>query len=90
MTWNRVSVTSYNDRVQGLYMKDQIEKTRKKNTSYTNYGEDDWFILSGNAVLSVLEFWRFCYGDLAGQSPMIAEFLVAKSLGIEKAENVTY
>ena len=71
-------------------MKDQIEKTRKKNTSYTNYGEDDWFILSGNAVLSVLEFWRFCYGDLAGQSPMIAEFLVAKSLGIEKAENVTY
>ena len=40
------------------------------------------------SVLSVLDFWRFCYGALAGQSPMIAEFLVAKALGIEKAENV--
>ena len=90
VTWNIVSVTSYNDLAQGLYMIDRIEKTRQKNTSYKSYREDDRFILSGNAVLSVLDFWRFCYGDLAGQSPMIAEFLVAKSLGIEKAENVTY
>ena len=71
-------------------MIDQIEKTREKNTSYTNYREDDSFKLSGIPVLSVLDFWRFCYGDLAGQSPMIAEFLVAKALGIDKAENVTY
>ena len=71
-------------------MINQIEKTRRKDTSYRNYQEDDHFRFSGNEVLSVLEFWRFCYGDLAGQSPMIAEFLVAKALGIEKAENVTY
>ena len=71
-------------------MNNQIEKTREKNTSYTNYRENDSFKLSGTPVLSVLDFWRFCYGDLAGQSPMIAEFLVAKALGIDKAENVTY
>lgn len=71
-------------------LSNQIEKTREKNTSYTNYREDDSFKLSGTPVLSVLDFWRFCYGDLAGQSPMIAEFLVAKALGIDKAENVTH
>ena len=71
-------------------MNDQVEKNREKNTSYRNYCEDDSFTLSGSPVLSVLEFWRYCYGDLASQSPVIAEFLVAKALEIEKAENVTY
>ena len=71
-------------------MNDQIERNREKNTSYTSYREGDCFMISGSPVFTVLEFWRYCYGDLAGQSPVIAEFLVAKALGIEKAENVTY
>ncbi len=71
-------------------MNDLVEKNREKNISYRNYREDDSFTISGSPVLSVLDFWRYCYGDLAGQSPVIAEFLVAKALEIEKAENVTY
>lgn len=69
---------------------DDIEKTREMNTAYRSYQEDDYFTFSGSPVLSVLDFWRYCYGYLAGQSPVIAEFLVAKALGIEKAENVAY
>ena len=65
-----------------------IKESRKKNLNYVSYDETDTFTLNGMPVLSVLDFWRFCYGALAGQSPMIAEFLVAKALGIEKAENV--
>ena len=71
-------------------MKDQIRKTREKNTAYTNYLETDQFQLNGETCFSVLDFWRYYYGDLAGQSPFIAEYMVARSLGITKAENVTY
>ena len=71
-------------------MDNKIEENRKKNTDYINYTEKDSFTLKNQPVLSVLDFWRYCYGDLAGQSPVIAEFLVAKALGIKKAENVTY
>ncbi len=70
--------------------KELIQKEKEENTSYTNYCEDDRFTFSGSPVFTVLDFWRFSYGYLAGQSPAIAEFLVAKALGIEKAENVTY
>lgn len=68
---------------------DNVEKTREINTTYRNYSENDYFTFSGTSVLSVLDFWRYCYGNLAGQSPVIAEFLVAKALEIDKAENVT-
>lgn len=71
-------------------MSDQVDRNREKNTSYTSYREDGSFMISGSPVFTVLDFWRYCYGDLAGQSPVIAEFLVAKALRIEKAENVTY
>lgn len=69
---------------------DDIEKKREMNTSYRSYQENDYFTFSGSPAFSVLDFWRYCYGNLAGQSSVIAEFLVAKVLGIEKAENVTY
>lgn len=68
---------------------DNVKKTREINTTYRNYSEVDCFTFAGSPVLSVLDFWRYCYGNLAGQSPVIAEFLVAKGLGIDKAENVT-
>lgn len=68
----------------------QIEKTRTDNTSYHSYQEADHFEISGRPIFSVLDFWKYCYGDLASQSPAIAEFLVAKALHIEKAENMTY
>ncbi len=71
-------------------LEEEIARNRAENTSYRNYREDEYFVFSGAPVFSVLDFWRYCYGELAGQSPVIAEFLVAKALGIEKAENVTY
>jgi len=76
-----------NPKEQDIHLQ-AIEENRKKNLDYINYEETDKFTLNGMLVMSVLDFWRFCYGALAGQSPMIAEFLVAKALGIEKAENV--
>ena len=53
----------------------QIEKTRTDNTSYHSYQEADHFEISGRPIFSVLDFWKYCYGDLASQSPAIAEFL---------------
>lgn len=74
----------------GIKMGNQVENNRNMNTSYRNYREDDSFTFCGKEVFSVLDFWRYRYGYLAGQSPEIAEFLVARALGIEKAENVAY
>lgn len=68
---------------------DDVEKTREINTAYRNYCENDYFTFSDSPVFSVLDFWRYCYGNLAGQSAVIAEFLVAKALENDKAENVT-
>jgi len=57
---------------------------------YISYKPDDSFLFNDKEVCTVLDFWSFSYGNLAGQSPVIAEFLVAKALGKEKPENVTY
>ena len=54
------------------------------------YSPEDVFSFGNETVCSVLDFWRFSYGNLAGQSPVIAEFLVAKALGKEKPENTEY
>lgn len=61
-----------------------------RNTQYRVYREDDIFLYCGEPAFSVLDFWRFSYSQLLGQSETIAEFLVCQSLGIEKAENVNY
>jgi hypothetical protein len=67
-----------------------VEAQRKKNTQYTAYEADDQFVYQGNTEFSVQDYWRFMYSQLGGQSPQIAEFLVARALGVEKAENVDY
>lgn len=60
------------------------------NTTYHNHFGNERFTFDGKEVFSVLDFWQYRYGYLAGQSPEIAEFLVAKALGVEMAENVAY
>lgn len=37
-------------------------------------------------LFSVLDFWRYAYSQLENLSDTLAEFLVAKSLEIEKAD----
>lgn len=68
----------------------QVDKTKIKNTSYRNYREHEMFTLGGVDQFPVLDFWRFYYGNIAWHSDNLAEYLVARSLGIEQAENVTY
>ena len=67
-----------------------VEAQRKKNTQYRAYEADDQFVYQGNLEFSVQDYWHFMYSQLGGQSPQIAEFLVARALGVEKAENVDY
>ena len=67
-----------------------VEAQRKKNTQYRSYEADDQFVFQGKPEFSVQDYWRFIYGQLGGQSPQIAEFLIARALGVEKAENVDY
>ena len=67
-----------------------VERQRVQNTQYRAYGENDQFVCEGEPMFSVLDFWRFGCSQLLGMSGTIAEFLVCKALGIEKAENVNY
>jgi len=67
-----------------------VETQKEKNTAYRAYTENDSFKYHGKETLSVLDFWRFKYCQLSGQSAEIAEFFVSKALGIDKAENVNY
>lgn len=67
-----------------------VEEIKNRNTKYHAYMENDMFLSNGEAVFSVLDFWRYMYSQISGQSAELAEFMVAKALGIEKAENVDY
>ena len=67
-----------------------VEKKRNKNTDYHAYREDELFTYNGKPQFSVLDFWRYHFSQIAEMQASISEFLVAKSLGIEKAENVNY
>lgn len=67
-----------------------VENKRIKNTDYHAYREDEQFTYYGEPQFSVLDFWRYHFSQMAGMQASISEFLVARSLGIEKAENVNY
>lgn len=67
-----------------------VEKKRLENTEYHAYRENEQFTYNGKAQFSVLDFWRYHFSQMAGMHASIAEFLVAQSLGIDKAENVSY
>lgn len=68
----------------------EVAKTQKRNTEYRSYNENDYFSYQEKPVFSVLDFWKYHYSHLVGEEGVIGEFLVAKALGIEKAENVLY
>lgn len=72
-----------------LALEAKVNELRDRNTSYHAYSEDDTFTLDGEPVFSVLDYWRFVYSQLGNQHQVIAEYLVSKALGIDKAENVS-
>lgn len=67
-----------------------VAQKKKDLTAYHSYSPDETFMHKGKALFSVLDFWRYAYSQLEGLSDTLAEFLVARALGIEKAENVNY
>ena len=67
-----------------------VAEKKKKLTAYHAYAPEEMFLFKGEEQFSVLDFWRYAYSQLVGLGDTIAEFLVAKALGIEKAENVNY
>ena len=67
-----------------------VAKRKEELTAYHSYSPEEMFRHKGQELFSVLEFWRYAYGQLEGLSGTVAEFLVARALGIEKAENVNY
>lgn len=73
------------DRQQRL--EQAVEEQRRQQTQYHSYVENDMFMMKGEPVFSVLDYWRYTYGALASQHDRIAEYLVSMALGIEKAEN---
>ena len=77
----------------GKYIKAlEMVVAQKKNmlTEYHSYSSDEMFRHKDKDLFSVLDFWQYAYSQLNGLEDTIAEFLVAKALGITKAENVNY
>lgn len=52
---------------------------------------NEQFFLNGKALdLTMLDFWRFKYSNIYNMQEYIAEFLIAKALGKNKADNDAY
>ena len=71
-------------------LEQKIDETRIKNTAYKSYFENEQFVLDGKEKFSVIDFWRYQYSNIAALGGELAEFFVAKALGISKAENADY
>ena len=67
-----------------------VAKKKEELTAYEPYAPDEMFRFRGKDLFSVEDFWQYAYSQLDGMAETIAEFLVAKALGVEKAENVNY
>lgn len=68
----------------------EVAKKKEELTAYEPYTPDEMFRFKGENIFSVEDFWQYAYSQLDGMAETIAEFLVAKALGIKKAENVNY
>ena len=68
----------------------RVEETRIRNTAYKAYGENEQFVFEDTAIFSVLDFWRYQYSNIGALGGELAEFFVARALGISKAENADY
>lgn len=86
-TWGRQMDTksSYTERLEAA-----VAKKKEELSAYEPYTPDEMFQFRGKDLFSVEDFWKYAYSQLDGMAETIAEFLVAKALGIEKAENVNY
>ena len=52
---------------------------------------EEKFIFDGNDLpFDYLDFWQFQYSNIYNLQEYIAEFLVAKALGIEESSNTEY
>lgn len=67
-----------------------VAKRKEDLTAYHAYSPDEMFLHKGEVLFSVLDFWQYAYSQLEGLGDTLAEFFVAKALGITKAENVNY
>lgn len=77
----------------GKYIKaleEDVARRKEKNTNYKAYTHNDKFTFNGQECFPVLDYWQYAYSQLEADGANIAEFLVAKALGINKAENVNY
>ncbi|MBQ4625098.1 MAG: hypothetical protein IJB51_11220 [Clostridia bacterium] len=77
----------------GKYIKaleEDVAQRKAELTAYHAYAPDEKFQHNGKELFSVLEFWQYAYSQLEGLGDTLAEFLVAKALCVEKAENVNY
>lgn len=77
----------------GKYIKaleEDVALRKAKLTTYHSYSPEEQFRHRGEELFSVLDFWRYAYSQIEGLGDTLAEFLVAKALCIEKAENVNY
>lgn len=66
-----------------------VAKKKEKLTAYEPYKPDEMFRFRGKDLFSVEDFWQYAYSQLDGMAETIAEFLVAKALGIKKPKTST-
>ena len=68
-------------------LEEEVAKKKKKSLQATILTRlKKCFFTKSTIFFSVLDFWRYAYSQLENLSDTLAEFLVAKSLEIEKAD----
>lgn len=68
-------------------MTDEISKIKKLSDKHLT-GEEE-FSFNGKATgMTMLEFWRWHYSEIFDLQEKIAEFIVARALGLNEADNV--
>lgn len=67
-----------------------VEELRESNTQNKIYSGNDRFFSEGKEIFSVEDYWQYMYGQIGSHAGELAEFFVAKALGIDRAENLNY
>lgn len=68
-------------------MTDEISKIKKLSDKHLT--GDEKFSFNGQTVnMTMLEFWRWHYSEIYDLQEKIAEFIVARALGLNEADNV--
>ena len=68
----------------------KVNEQSARNSKSRCFSENDYFQVNHQPAFSVLDFWRYMYSQIGAYPAELAEFLVARALGVKRPENLDY